>query len=62
MLEDDPTLQPRSFGFFSEWYVLVTWPSGHTERVEAFRDEAHARGWIAQDSAAWIAKARGPRR
>ena len=62
MLEDDPKMEPRSFGFFSEWYVQVTWPSGHTEVVQSFKNEAHARGWIAQESAAWIAKARGPRR
>ena len=62
MLTDDPTMEPRPFGVFSEWYVLVRWPSGHTEKVQSFRSEAHARGWIAQESAAWIAKARGPRR
>ena len=62
MLEDDPKMEPYAFGFFSEWYVLVTWPSGHKEKVQAFTSEAHARGWIAQEGPAWIAKARGPRR
>jgi len=61
MADTDPTLEPHPFGLFSEWYVLVTWPSGHTERVQAFKSEAHARGWIASESKAWIAEARGPR-
>jgi hypothetical protein len=59
---DKPKMEPKSFGIFSEWYVQVTWPSGHKERVQAFTSEAHARGWIAQESEAWIAEARGPRR
>jgi len=48
-------------GIFSEWYVLVTWPSGHTDRVQSFKSEAHARGWIEHESAGWIADKRGPR-
>ena len=47
---------------FSEWYVQVTWPSGHTERVQAFKSEAHARGWIEKESAAWLDESRSPRR
>jgi len=62
MLDADPKMEPRQLGFFSEWIVHVTWPSGHVDKVQAFRDEAHARGWIAQEGPAWIAKARGPRR
>jgi hypothetical protein len=56
-----PTLEPRQMGIFSEWYVLVTWPSGHTDRVQSFKNEAHARGWIEHESAGWIADKRGPR-
>src|SRR5581483_4579044 len=63
MTDQDPKLEPRPLSqFFSDWCVQVTWPSGHTERVTGFRNEAHARGWIEHDSKAWIAKARGPRR
>jgi hypothetical protein len=62
MLEDDPKMTPRSIGFFSEWVVDVTWPSGHKEIVQAFKNEAHALGWIRTEGPAWIAKARGPRR
>jgi hypothetical protein len=62
MADTEPKMEPRPLGIFSEWYVLVTWPSGHTERVQAFSSEAHARGWIATESKAWIDGARGPRR
>jgi hypothetical protein len=62
MLEDDPKMVPRSLGFFSEWVVEVTWPSGHKDTVQSFKSEAHALGWIKHESAAWIGKARGPRR
>jgi hypothetical protein len=62
MADVTPKMEPRSFGLFSEWYVLVTWPSGHTEKVHAFKSEAHARGWIDKDSAAWLDEKRGPRR
>lgn len=62
MAENDPIMTPRPSGFFSEWYVQVDWPGGHREKVQAFRDEAHARGWIEHESQAWIAKMRGPRR
>ena len=62
MSDNDPIMTPRSGGFFSEWYVQVVWPGGHTEKVQSFKDEAHARGWIEHESKAWIAKVRGPRR
>ncbi len=62
MSEEGPKFEPKSFGVFSEWCVLVTWPSGYTEKVMSFRDEAHALGWIKSESAAWIDKTRGPRR
>ena len=62
MADNDPTMQPRQMGIFSEWYVEVTWPSGHKDKVSAFKSEAHARGWIATESKAWIDGARGPRR
>jgi hypothetical protein len=62
MTDADPIMEPRPLSIFSEWYVHIVWPSGHEERVDGFRNEAHARGWIAQESKAWIAKARGPRR
>jgi hypothetical protein len=57
-----PKMEPKAFGMFSEWYVQVTWPSGHKERVQAFTSEAHARGWIEKESEAWLAESRGPRR
>ena len=46
---------------FSEWAVDIAWPGGHKDTVNGFRDEAHARGWIKHESAAWIARLRGPR-
>ncbi len=52
-----PTLTPQSMGFFSEWCVVVVWPDGRRKRVNGFRDEAHARGWIEHESAAWLANA-----
>ena len=55
-------MEAKSLGFFSEWYVLVTWPAGSKDRIDGFENEAHARGWIAQESAAWIEKAKRPRR
>jgi hypothetical protein len=57
-----PTFEPRPLGIFSEWYVQIVWPSGHKERVDGFKNEAHARGWIATESAAWLDSTRGPRR
>ena len=55
-------MTPKAGGFFSEWSVEIIWPSGHKDKVTGFRDEAHARGWIAQESKAWIAEMRAPRR
>ncbi len=55
-------MQPRQMGIFSEWYVEVTWPSGHKDKVSAFKSEAHARGWIEKESKGWIADMRDPRR
>ena len=60
--EPGPTMIPKSLGFFSEWYVQVIWPSGKKDRIDGFENEAHARGWIAQESAAWIEQAKKPRR
>jgi hypothetical protein len=62
MSDDVPTMTPHSIGFFSEWYVLIAWPSGYKEKLHGFKNEAHARGWIAKDSAAWLDEKRGPRR
>jgi hypothetical protein len=62
MADNDPKMTPRQFGIFSEWFVEVTWPSGHKDRVSAFKSEAHARGWIEKDSKGWIADMRDPRR
>lgn len=62
MTDTIPTMEARPVGFFSDWYVLVTWPNGKKERVDGFENEAHARGWIAQESEAWIAHATRPRR
>lgn len=60
MTPSDPIMTPRQLGFFSEWYVEVVWPNGYKQKVNGFRDEAHARGWIAQESKAWIIQTRGP--
>jgi hypothetical protein len=49
-------------GFFSEWYVQVVWPSGYKEKVNGFKNEAHAKGWIEHESQKWIDEKRGPRR
>lgn len=60
MTQSDPTMTPRQMGFFSEWYVQVVWPNGYKQEVHGFRDEAHARGWIAQEGRAWVVQQRGP--
>ncbi len=60
--EPKPTFTPRPMGFFSEWNVIVAWPSGFKETVSGFKNEAHAKGWIEQESAKWIDSKRGPRR
>ena len=60
MTQADPKFIPRPMGFFSEWYVQVVWPNGYKQKVHGFRNEAHARGWIAQEAKAWIIQARGP--
>ncbi len=62
MTDSKPKMTPRPLGFFSDWYVQVDWPSGHSERVTGFTSERHARGWIEHESEAWIDKMRGPRR
>jgi hypothetical protein len=62
MTDADPTLEPRPLKFFSEWYVRVVWPDGQKQRVDGFENEAHARGWIASESAEWIANARQSRK
>ena len=61
-MSDEPIMTPKSGGFFSEWSVEIVWPSGHKDRVTGFRDEAHAKGWIAHESKAWIAEMKAPRR
>ena len=58
MTAAQPIMTPRPLSIFSEWYVQVVWPDGKSEQVHGFTNEAHARGWIAQESEAWIAKAR----
>jgi hypothetical protein len=55
MTTPKPIMTPHALGFFSEWYVLVEWPNGRKQKVNGFKNEAHARGWIEQESAAWIA-------
>ena len=55
-------MTPKAGGFFSEWSVQIVWPSGHKDKVTGFRDEAHAKGWIAHESKAWVAQMRAPRR
>jgi hypothetical protein len=62
LMTDEPRMTPKAGGFFSEWSVEIVWPSGHKDKVTGFRDEAHAKGWIAHESKAWIAKMRAPRR
>lgn len=51
-----PRMEPRAVGFFSDWYVLVTWPNGEKQKVAGFTSEAHARGWIEHDSKTWLAQ------
>ena len=48
-MADEPIMTPKAGGFFSEWSVEVVWSSGHKDKVTGFRDEAHARGWIAHE-------------
>jgi len=61
-MSEEPIMTPKAGGFFSEWSVEIAWSSGHKDKVTGFRDEAHARGWIAHESKAWIAQMRAPRR
>jgi len=61
-MTDEPIMTPKAGGFFSEWSVQIVWPSGHKDKVTGFRDEAHAKGWIAHESKAWVAQMRAPRR
>jgi hypothetical protein len=61
-MTDQPTMTPKPLAFFSEWCVEIAWPSGHKEKVNGFKNEAHAKGWIEHESAAWMDKVRGPRR
>ena len=55
-----PKMEPRQLGFFSEWFVLITWPDGRKQRVDGFSTEAHARGWMEHESAAWLASPKEP--
>lgn len=57
MTEAKPTMEPRQLSFFSEWCVVVVWPDGQKQRIEGFTTEVHARRWIENESAAWIASA-----
>jgi hypothetical protein len=50
-----PTMEARQLGFFSDWYVVVVWPSGKKQRVDGFNSKAHALGWIEHESPEWIA-------
>ena len=52
-----PTMTPRELPGFSDWYVVIAWPDGSQRRVNGFTSEAHAKGWIAHESAAWLAQA-----
>jgi len=61
-MPDEPIMTPKAGGFFSEWSVEIVWASGHKDKVTGFRDEAHAKGWIAHESKAWVAQMRAPRR
>jgi hypothetical protein len=61
-MPEEPIMTPKAGGFFSEWSVEIVWPSGHKDKVTGFKNEAHARGWIAHESKAWIAEMRAPRR
>ena len=60
MTQSEPIFTPRPMGFFAEWYVQVVWPNGYKQKVNGFRDEAHARGWIAHESKDWVIQQRGP--
>jgi hypothetical protein len=53
-------MTPRQLSFFSEWFVEVVWPNGAKQRVHGFSSEAHARGWIAHESASWLVNVRHP--
>ncbi len=39
----------------SAWYVRVTWPTGASEEIDLATEE-EARDWVANKSAAWLAK------
>ena len=60
MTDAAPKMEPRQLGFFSEWFVQITWPSGQKQRVDGFTSEAHARGWIEHESQAWLASSKRP--
>lgn len=52
---ESPSFIARRLPQSSEWYVLVTWPDGHTDRVTGFRSGAEAFLWIEQESHHWLA-------
>ena len=54
MRESRPTLQPLPSE--NGWYVLATWPTGETEKLNGFASQADAADWIEKRSKKWMRK------
>jgi hypothetical protein len=46
-----PGMQPFQTG--AEWYVLVTWPEGQTDRIDGFTSQRAAELWIEREIHSW---------
>jgi hypothetical protein len=60
MTEIIPKMEAHSLGFFSEWYVRIIWPDGRHQRVDGFKNEAHAKAWIEHEAKAWLVEGKPP--
>ena len=60
-MSEMPTFKPEQMGFFSEWFIVITWPDGQQQKMNGFRNEAHCQGWIEHESAKWVARTTRPR-
>ena len=59
MPEQEPTFEARPVKLVGPWYVLVTWPSGRTERVTGFGSGRRAIQWInGNEAKTWLAQKR----
>ena len=50
----DVKFEPVRLWIAGGWCVHVTLPHGHETQIGAFRTEAEAKRWIAENSAGWL--------